>query len=135
MDAHPLDVRRDRAVDEREAWFAGVLLAERVEAALPLPHIEHTVVDLGQVELRGRGPESRLLDLWLSARRHAHGWRFRSSRTGAGAPGRGATRSSLIPFFARLRHGTSFAARFHFASGRPPLGPTTRNAAPKLGTA
>ena len=61
MHAHPLDVGGDRAVDEREALFPGILLAQRIEASLALPEVEHPMVELGQVELRPDRPESRLL--------------------------------------------------------------------------
>ena len=57
MDAHPLDVRCDRAVDEREARAARVLLPEHVERVLVLPEVEDTMIDLGKIELSGDRPE------------------------------------------------------------------------------
>jgi hypothetical protein len=60
MHAHRLDVRGDRSVEEREARAARVLSAERVEAALALPELEDTVLQLGQVERRPDRAEARL---------------------------------------------------------------------------
>src|SRR5437867_6004144 len=111
MDAHALDVRRDRAVDEREATLAGVLPPEGVEAPLPLPEVEHAVLELGQVELRA--------DL-------------REARPGAGA-------SAPRPALARLRHAPSFVGRSAtrplrvrgpLPPGPLPLPPTNTNAVP-----
>ena len=60
MNAHALDVRGDRPVEEPEARSARVLLPEDLEALLALPEVEHAVIDLWQVERRGHRLESRL---------------------------------------------------------------------------
>src|SRR5687767_5593333 len=61
MDAHRLDVRRDRAVDEGIPRPAGVLFPQRVEAPVALPQLEHAVLEFRKVERRPHGRESRLL--------------------------------------------------------------------------
>src|SRR6185436_14232904 len=50
VDAHRLDVGRDRAVDERVPRATGVPLPQLLEAAVALPQIEHTVLDLRQIK-------------------------------------------------------------------------------------
>src|SRR6266513_1291378 len=61
MDAHRLDVGGDRSVDERVPRPAGVLAAQRLEALLALPQVEHAVLELRQVESRSDRCESRFL--------------------------------------------------------------------------
>jgi hypothetical protein len=59
VDTHRLYVRGDRSIDERKAGATRVFLPELLEASFSLPEIKHAMVYLGQVELRGDGPESR----------------------------------------------------------------------------
>ncbi len=61
VDAHRLDVRGDRSVDERIARAPGVLLPQRVEGLLALPQVEHAVLELGQIEARAHRGEARFL--------------------------------------------------------------------------
>ncbi len=70
VDAHGLDVRGDRTVDEGEAGAAGILLPERGEALLALPEVEHAMLELGQVELRPDRPESSPLRCLFARLRH-----------------------------------------------------------------
>src|SRR5207245_9750325 len=91
VDAHSLDVRGDRAVDEGEAPLAGVPPAERVEAPLPLPEVEHPMLELGQVELRADRSEARP----LARLRHATSsyYKYQRRPETLGTPGwRGTTR-------------------------------------------
>src|SRR4029077_6408341 len=61
VDAHGLDVGRDRAVIEGIVRVSGVLLPQHVEAALALPQLEHAMLELGQVDARPDRREFRLL--------------------------------------------------------------------------
>src|SRR5687767_5824536 len=61
VDAHRLDVRRDRAVDEGVPRAAGVLLSQRLKAPVALPQLEHAVLELRKVERRPHRRESRFL--------------------------------------------------------------------------
>ena len=89
MDPHPLDVRSDRAVDEREARTTRVLLSEHVEGVLAVPEVEDAVVDLHEVELAADRPESR----FVARLRHAPLLTQTKSRPDfSGRPSRGTTR-------------------------------------------
>src|SRR5581483_7436555 len=68
VNAHGLDVRGDRSIDERVARSAGVLLPQRVEGPLALPQVEHAVLELGEIEARPHRRESRLARTLVVAR-------------------------------------------------------------------
>src|SRR5438309_311653 len=86
VNSHRLDVRGDRTVDEREAWPAGVLLPEELEALLALPEVEDAVVYLGQVELRADRPESRPFARLRHARRPPYKQKRRPDISGRRKP-------------------------------------------------